>query len=548
MARSPLLRSLSLWVLLGALMFLGLGRGLWTPDEPREAEIGREMRLDPGFVPHLNGKPFFEKPPLYYWALAGSYAISSPSQASARAVSGIFGLLTLVLLFCWARRAAGTSVAHAAVFLLAVSVQFFQSTHWVLLDPPLMAFVTLALWGAWEAVRSPGRAPWWSLLMFYGGVSLAIWTKGLVGLAIPAAGILLFAALAGRGAADALGRFRPFVGVPLTALFIALCLGAFYLAEGQEALVQLVWVNHVLRFVKPSTTGHAQPFYYYAQTVPVAVMPWLMVLLALFRPSFWRDRADGSAFQLRAYLAAVSAGGVLLLSLATTKRETYLLPILPSLSLLMAVALEEAWRKSAEDLASAERWLFGRIQPVLLSLWGIALPVSVAIYTRSLRPTTVVLGAAGLLAGIAGVHWGFRGDLRRAWEAHRASAVVLCLSALFLVVPIMELQKDMAPFARWTGFTVPGHDPIAALGADETLCGIIPFTTGRPLEPLSAERLSALAASGAAPSFLVEQRGGDPDKTDLPALGYALLREQRFGTGRSLRLWTLNHPTEPAHP
>jgi 4-amino-4-deoxy-L-arabinose transferase-like glycosyltransferase len=548
MARSPLLRSLLFWALLGALMFLGLGRGLWTPDEPREAEIGREMRLDPGFVPHLNGKPFFEKPPLYYWALAGSYAIAGTSQASARAVSGLFGLLTLVVLFFWARRAAGSLAAHTAVFLLAVSVQFFQSTHWVLLDPPLMAFVTVALWGAWEAVRSATRAPWWSLLMFYGGLSLATWTKGLVGLAMPVAGILLFAALAGRGAPHVLGRFRPLVGVPLMTVFIALCLGAFYFAEGREALVQLVWVNHVLRFVKPTTTGHSQPFYYYAQTLLVAVLPWLMVFLALFRPAFWRDRSDEGAFQFKTYLAAVSAGAVLLLSLATTKRETYLLPILPSLALLMAVALEDAWRKAPEELAAGERWLFGRLQPVLLSLWGIALPVSVALYTKSLRPATVVLAMAGLLAGIAGVHWGFRGDLRRAWEAHRASAVVLCLSALFLVVPIMEPQKDMAPFARWTGFTVPGHGPIAALGADETLCGIIPFTTGRPVEPLSAERLGALAGSGEAPAFLIEQRGGDHEKTDLPALGYALLREQRFGAGRSLRLWKLNHPTEPAHP
>ena len=35
---------------------LGLGRDLWTPDEPREAEIGREMLLAPSIVPTLNGE------------------------------------------------------------------------------------------------------------------------------------------------------------------------------------------------------------------------------------------------------------------------------------------------------------------------------------------------------------------------------------------------------------------------------------------------------------------------------------------------------------
>ncbi|OYW05618.1 MAG: hypothetical protein B7X11_01790, partial [Acidobacteria bacterium 37-65-4] len=176
------------WVLLACLMFLGLGRGLWTPDEPREAEIGREMLGHPGFVPHLNGKPFFEKPPLYYWAVAGSYAVAGVSNASARAVSALAGLATLFLLFLWARRAASDRAAFLAVFMLATSLQFFQSTHWVLLDPLLMFFMTLTFWGAWE--RLTGDTGWWSLAALYGGICLGVWTKGLIGLALPVAGLL----------------------------------------------------------------------------------------------------------------------------------------------------------------------------------------------------------------------------------------------------------------------------------------------------------------------------------------------------------------------
>ena len=52
------------------LALLGCNRGLWTPDEPREAEISREMALAPGVIPTLNGQRFIEKPPLYYWTVA----------------------------------------------------------------------------------------------------------------------------------------------------------------------------------------------------------------------------------------------------------------------------------------------------------------------------------------------------------------------------------------------------------------------------------------------------------------------------------------------
>ena len=66
-----------------AISFLGLARDLWTPDEPREAEIGREMWLVPTIVPRLNGESFIEKPPLYYWTVAGAYALFGGPSAAA---------------------------------------------------------------------------------------------------------------------------------------------------------------------------------------------------------------------------------------------------------------------------------------------------------------------------------------------------------------------------------------------------------------------------------------------------------------------------------
>ncbi len=137
------------------------------------------MLIHPGFVPHLNGKPFFEKPPLYYWAMAGAYRVAGVSQGVARSVSSVFGLSTLVLIFFWVKRDASKEAAYMAVFILATCVQFFQSTHWVLLDPTLMFWLVVAAWGAWTAMsRGSG---WPALLAFYGGMCMAVWTKGLVG-------------------------------------------------------------------------------------------------------------------------------------------------------------------------------------------------------------------------------------------------------------------------------------------------------------------------------------------------------------------------------
>ncbi|OYW05124.1 MAG: hypothetical protein B7X11_02205 [Acidobacteria bacterium 37-65-4] len=361
--------------------------------------------------------------------------------------------------------------------------------------------------------------------------------------------MLLFMALKRNKAWDLARRLRLFWGLALTGLVIALCLGAFYLAEGREALVQLVWVNHVLRFIKPSTTGHAQPFYYYLHALPMAVLPWLVPLLALFRPTFWKVPREGSGSQLRPYLGAAVLGGALLLSAATTKRETYLLPLLPPLVFLMALAMEDALAGAARcPLDGAGRWLVARLQPLLLSLWGLALPVALILYTRSPRPSYVAVGTVALCAGIAGVAWGFRGDLARAWEAQRVSAAIFCIVALVLAVPVAEPQKDMAPFARWVGEQVPGKDRIPALGADETLCGIIPFTTGRGVQVFSAESWGEQSVAGLFPAWVLEQANERSKDYRLSLQGYLVVRQQKFGPGRTLRLWKRFPQTEPSTP
>ena len=116
------------WLALAGLLaisFLGVARDLWTPDEPREAEIAREMWLAPSIVPRLNGERFIEKPPLYYWTVATAYAVSGgPSASAARAVSGLAAFGTLAIVLFWGARAFSPVVGLAAAVALATSAQF----------------------------------------------------------------------------------------------------------------------------------------------------------------------------------------------------------------------------------------------------------------------------------------------------------------------------------------------------------------------------------------------------------------------------------------
>src|ERR1700682_6698905 len=73
--------------------------GLVGPDEPRYAWIARDMAETGDWVtPKLYGKPWFEKPVLYYWEAALSFRLFGVSEFSARLPSAVSALLATLSL------------------------------------------------------------------------------------------------------------------------------------------------------------------------------------------------------------------------------------------------------------------------------------------------------------------------------------------------------------------------------------------------------------------------------------------------------------------
>jgi 4-amino-4-deoxy-L-arabinose transferase-like glycosyltransferase len=533
------LRLALFWLVIVVVSLLGLGRGLWTPDEPREAEIGREMYLTPSVVPHLDGDNFFEKPPLYYWALAAAYAVAGgPSPAAARAVSAAAALATLVALWLWAARAASRRRAFIAVALLATCTQFLSSTHWVLLDPLLMLWTTLAAWAGWEALTASGKRRTGALVAFYAALALALWTKGLVGPLLTVAGLALYC-----GLARAERPWRRLALVPGVAAGVVALAGlalALWLDHGREALYQWLWVNHVERLVSaPGSLGHRQPIYYYLQTLPVAVLPWLLPFAGLLRPSLWRRgvaTSDRSTRLLR-YCGALVGGGLVLLTLSSSKRETYLLPVLPPLLLAMAAVVEERWEAARRGAASHGGWrALEWAQVAVLALFALAPAAGIAVWTRSWTPSVLGFLAAAVTVTSLLVLATARHDARRC-AASAALAVAVALGGVFFVaVPALERVKDFGPFLHSLDGSLPPGEPVYALGADETLRGIVPFETGRRLIALEVADLAARSAAAQPEHVLVQSGRRTPPGFDLPA-DYTIEAQTSLGRDRILALW-----------
>jgi 4-amino-4-deoxy-L-arabinose transferase-like glycosyltransferase len=520
--------------LLLAISFVGVGRDLWTPDEPREAEISREMWLQPSVVPSLNGEVFIEKPPLYYWTVASVFALLGERSAmAARGVSCAASFLTLLLVFFWGRRAFSAGVGVAAALGLATSAQFMITAHWIVIDPLLMLFTTAALFTGFEIVR--GRGTRTVLLMFYAALTLALCAKGLIGPVLVGAGLLAYAAA--RRSLAPIKLLHPVVGVVTMLLGTGALATLIGMDAGAAGVREWLWVNHVQRFVGSDLKGHDQPFYYYLYTLPVAVFPWWLPFAKLFRPNTWRAgpalAADRDA---RVYLGAVSLGMALLLSASTTKRGLYLLPLLPPLFLLLAATAADWWaRRPAGALGGVAWWA-----QFALSGAFAAGPAALGLgYLRIVDPLTVAFLALVVVSTAGLARFSRQGDRAKTLGAFGACTVAAAVGLLVITVRLAAPAKDMSPFIAWVGEQTRSEPSILVLGdVDETLAGIIPFVTGRRAEEVSLSEIDSLR-----PRYvLVQCKDG---RTPMLGGGYKLLREQVRGQDRYFGFWVRRDP--PAH-
>jgi len=523
------------------LALLGCNRGLWTPDEPREAEISREMALSPGVIPTLNGQRFIEKPPLYYWVVAAAYRVSGgASVLAARGVSVVAGLATLLLLLHWGSTAHGRSAGLIAACMLATSLQFMVSTHWVLIDPLLMLSTTVAAWAAWELLsrRDEGarrRRLAYLELLLYLALVLALWIKGLVGPALIGAGLLAYV-LVDRP--SAWRRLRALPGIALLAAAVALLALAIFSQGGAAAVWEWAYVNHVQRLINPlGSSGHRQPLLYYTWTLPYALLPWWLPVVEALRPANWRRAAPPRVTQRpdpARFGALMGAGMLLLLSIAATKRETYLLPVLPLLFLWLGIRSDQWWQRwqLAAGRAPGLGWW---LQVALLCVYCLLPPLAAGVFLGRAGTPIIITLLLALVPVAALLYASASGEPRRAgaWmliAAFAANGIILALAA-----PLLNDTKDMGPFVRVIGQRLPPGQPVYVVNMDETLAAEIGFYTGRR---------AVAADSHSLPQWVLVQ-DNHQDNTLALAPDYLLVAQRSFGPGRSLMLWQARDRASP---
>ena len=189
-----MLMNTKIWILLAIAvlffyLFPGINHGAWRPDEPRVLGTCAEMARTHDFVvPHLNGKPFLEKPPLYYAvaALSGQ-TFGVERDMPYRFASLLFAVLTIITTYLMVSRREGTIPGITAGGILASSWVFFMLSRWIQVDMALVFGVTLAMYAYLRLMDSHKARD--SIILGI-AVGIAFMAKGFVGPAIIAAAVI----------------------------------------------------------------------------------------------------------------------------------------------------------------------------------------------------------------------------------------------------------------------------------------------------------------------------------------------------------------------
>jgi len=416
------------WVLLAsAVVVLWLitlsTRALVSADEGRYATLSLAMLQTGDWVtPRLNGLLYFEKPPLQYWAGALSMGLFGVNAWAARLWPGLCGLITIAALVYTAWRLWGPRTAVHTACVAASTTWIVVNSHFLSLDAGLCAALTVVMCAillAEHALQQGRSARAW-MLTAWAGVGLAILSKGLVGLVIPGATLVLHSVwrrelLLWKHLQWALG---PLVLLALTTPWFVL------VSQRNPDFAEFFFIHeHWDRYLKPGHRREGAPWYFVPYLL-VGLLPWTSALPWLLKPR----RGEFATSWLWMWSVLIFA----FFSLSSSKLPSYILPMFPALALLVARHTAQA------SAATLQRHLI--VPAVLWLLVLVALPFlvqrandEVPVEALEALAWGMALGAGLFVAVALGAWWALRRGQRTlalAWVATaHLGAALMVLSA-----------------------------------------------------------------------------------------------------------------------
>ncbi|HJW55884.1 MAG TPA: glycosyltransferase family 39 protein, partial [Burkholderiaceae bacterium] len=321
------------------------------------------------------------------------------------------------------------------------------------LDMGLSGMMTLALCGLLLAQRNDATASeernW--MLACWAGMALSVMSKGLIGIVLPGAVLVLYTLVSRDWAIWKRLHF----GAGLC-LFLAISAPWFVLVSLRNPeFARFFFIHeHFERFT--SKVHHREgPWYYFIPILLAGILPWLGMLAQ----SLWQGwREEHRRFQPQKMLLAWSAFIFLFFSISSSKLPSYILPIFPALALLIALYLQKA---------SAKSWITAAGIMAAIGAGGLALAIRLPYMKVDPLESAQYQAAQPWVIGACIVM--VTGALVLIWQARRhrtadlaISGTIMLATASFIASQLLLIGSE--PYGRY-------RSGLALVPAIETVLG-----------------------------------------------------------------------------
>ena len=452
-----------------------LDRGLWTPDEPREADIAWRMsQQSDRTLPQLAGTPFLEKPPLSYWMSGGAIALFGNTAPAARSPNILYAIVTALAIGGLAFTMSGSAAAVVAALVAATTLIVFRVSVWLAPDAGLLAGCALALLGAYVGYTSPSsRRKLLGYCLMHVGAAMGFMSKSAPGWMGPV--LALAAIIIWERRWSELLRWELYVGFLLQIAIIGPWIYAVTrTAHGTDALLTLFWHNIMGRFTQISaptaldySTAHKNKPGKYFIELPVYLLPWTLLVVAALRRAWDRVRVAGPAGTPWRYALGATLPFLVVLSLAATARDIYSAPALLGFGVLVALWITEvdgAPTRLDAFAIRATRWLVTGVG-CGFAAFAAALALGSGRFTYLLATAALLIVCFAAMSRSANAQR--RGDFRGSFGWTYGSYVAaVCLTGI-ATFPSIDRSHDLGQLARRI-HADSQHDELALLMPDET--------------------------------------------------------------------------------
>jgi 4-amino-4-deoxy-L-arabinose transferase-like glycosyltransferase len=463
------------------LFFYGLGQfGLIGADEPRYAQVAREMLARHDWItPVLNGRPWLEKPPLYYWQAMIAYSLFGVTDWAARLPSAFDATAMVVGTYLFFRRFSA-GVALDAALICASSAGVIAYSRAASMDMALAATFTIAMI-AWRIWNETANNNW--LAVFYAALALGTLAKGPVAPFLAALILVVYGATRGE-----LRQLRRAVWLPGILLFCLIALPWYVAVQARNpSFFQQFILQHNLARFSSDLYHHREPFWYYVPVTALALMPWIAFIVAASIPAVraWlrsRTRENGGECNFRIFALCWLLVPLLFFSISQSKLPGYILPAVPAGALILADYLGK-WHEAKESKA-VSIWLMVLHALLASAPFVPALLLAYLVTDHRLpagRPTIIALCAAFVLAAGIAMTLASRAGLRMLRFVTLIPVLLSVAAVLKIGSTALDQTLSARPLAQQLAVIEMHPLPLAVYGVPRELEYGLTFYRNQPI-------------------------------------------------------------------